>query len=112
MDPTNKTSSCVSSDFPMRRTRHIRFVELWRMREWMLKIYLHSAHGEELPHGYLVKAKTFIEPHLSEAERVEPLHRVGFIILAHGAVSNWGDVRLVVIHSSLSTNLSGRGNPA
>ena len=31
----------------------------------------------------------FVEPRLSEAERTEPLHRVGFLILAHGAVSNW-----------------------
>jgi hypothetical protein len=89
MNPTNNTSTCASADFPMRRKRHIRFVELWRMREWMLKIYLHSAHHDELPQGYLVKAKAFIEPHLSEAEQVQPLHRVGFMILAHGAVSNW-----------------------
>jgi hypothetical protein len=37
----------------------------------------------------LAKAKTFIDPQLSEAERTEPLHRVKFMILSHGAVSNW-----------------------
>ena len=46
---------CVPADFPVQRTRHLRF----------------------------------IEPQLVEAEQTEPLHRVGFMILSHGAVSNW-----------------------
>jgi hypothetical protein len=80
---------CVSADFPKRRTRHLRFIELWEPRSWVLKIYLHSAHREQLSREYLDKAKIFIEPHLSDAERVEPQHRVGFMILSHGVVSNW-----------------------
>jgi hypothetical protein len=80
---------CVTTDFPVRRVRHLRFVELWEVRGWVIKVYLHSAHHDELPREYWSKAKTFIEVQLSEAERTQPLHRVGFLILSHGAVSNW-----------------------
>ena len=83
---------CVPADFPVRRTRHLRFIELWEPRSWILKIYLHSAYRDQLSREYreyLAKAKIFIEPQLVEAEQTEPLHRVGFMILSHGAVSNW-----------------------
>jgi hypothetical protein len=80
---------CVPADFPVRRTRHLRFIELWEPRSWILKIYLHSAHRNQLSREYLAEAKIFIEPQLVEAEQTEPLHRVGFMILSHGAVSNW-----------------------
>ena len=80
---------CVPADFPVRRTRHLRFIELWEPRNWVLKIYFHSAHRDQLSREYLAKAKIFIEPQLVEAEQTEPLHRVGFMILSHGAVSNW-----------------------
>jgi hypothetical protein len=79
----------VPADFPTRRTRYLRFVELWETRGWVLKIYLHSAHNDELPPGYLIKAKIFIAPQLSEVELTKPPHRVGFMILSHGAVGNW-----------------------
>jgi hypothetical protein len=85
----NNALRCVSRDFPMRRTRYIRFVELWTRIDWMIKFYLHSAHGDELPAGYLEKTKSFIEPYLCEANKTEPSHRIGFAILSHGAVSNW-----------------------
>jgi hypothetical protein len=80
---------CGSADFPVRRVRYLRFVELWERRGWVIKVYLLSAHGDELPCEYLAKAKTLIEAQLSEAERTLALHRVGFLILSHGAVSNW-----------------------
>jgi len=54
-----------------------------------MKIYFHSAHPQQLSREFLAKAKIFIEPQLVEAEQTEPLHRVGFVILSHGAVSNW-----------------------
>jgi hypothetical protein len=68
---------CVPADFPVRRTRHLRFIELWEPRNWVLKIYFHSAHPEQLSREFLAKAKIFIEPQLMEAEQTEPLHRVG-----------------------------------
>lgn len=80
---------CGAADFPTRRKRHLRFVELWEATGWVIKVYLHSAHGDELPRGCLLNTKTFIKAKLSEAERAEPLHRVGFMIISHGAVSNW-----------------------
>jgi hypothetical protein len=80
---------CGVADFPIQRARHLRFAELWQPRGWVIKVYLHSAHSDELPCEYLAKAKMFIEAQLSEAERTRPQHRVGFIILSHGAVSNW-----------------------
>ena len=80
---------CEPADFPVRRTRYLRFIELWEPRSWILKIYLHSAYRDQLSREYLAKAKIFIEPQLVEAEQTEPLHRVGFVILSHGAVSNW-----------------------
>jgi hypothetical protein len=69
--------------------RHLRFVELWRPRHWLLKVYLHSAHGPEVPPGFLGEAKRFLEPRLPDAESPASPQRVGFLILAHGAVSNW-----------------------
>jgi hypothetical protein len=89
MIQTNNGLRCMSGDFPARRTRYIRFIQLWITSDWMLKIYLHSAHGDELPIGYLNKTKSFIEPHLDEAKKTKPSHRIGFMILSHGAVSNW-----------------------
>jgi hypothetical protein len=89
MNAPSAMSQCVAADFPVRRTRHLRFAELWEPTGWVIKVYLHSAHGDELPSGSLLKAKTFIETQLSEAERAEPLHRVGFMMVSHGAVSNW-----------------------
>ena len=80
---------CETADFPVRRTRHLRFIELWEPGNWMLKIYFHSAHPDQLSREFLAKAKIFIEPQLVEAEQTEPLHRVGFVVLSHGAVSNW-----------------------
>jgi hypothetical protein len=65
------------------------FLELWEPRGWILKVYLHSAHDVEQSGEYLAKAKTFIQPQLLMAERIEPSHRVGFMILSHGVVSNW-----------------------
>ena len=88
MNATKSTSHCVSADFPVRRTRYLRFIELWEPRNWVLKVYLHSAHRDQHPREYLAKAKIFIEPQLSEAERIEPQHRVGFMILSHGVISN------------------------
>ena len=75
--------------FPPPGVRHLRFVELWTPSNWALKIYLHSAHGAELPHEFLVEAKRFVEPRLAEVGRSEDRCGVGFLILAHGAVSNW-----------------------
>lgn len=80
---------CSAADFPVRQTRYVRFIELWEPRGWVIKVYLHSAHRDELPCGYLAKAKTFIEAQLAKAGRTQPLHRVGFMILSHGAVGNW-----------------------
>ena len=74
---------CAPADFPVRRTRHLRFIELWEPRSWILKIYLHSAYRDQLSREYreyLAKAKIFIEPQLMEAEQTEPLHRIGFMI--------------------------------
>ena len=89
MNMPNAGLQCEAADFPVRRIRYLRFIKLWKPSGWVIKIYLHSAHGDELPRRCLVKAKTFIKAQLSEAERVEPLHRVGFVIISHGAVSNW-----------------------
>ena len=89
MNGTKSTLHCVSADFPVRRTRYLRFIELWEPRNWVLKIYLHSAHRDQYPREYLAKAKIFIELQLSEAERAEPQHRVGFMIFSHGVISNW-----------------------
>jgi DNA-binding NarL/FixJ family response regulator len=44
MNATKSTLHCVSADFPVRRTRYLRFIELWEPRNWVLKVYLHSAH--------------------------------------------------------------------
>jgi hypothetical protein len=89
MNAPRSTLHCVPGDFPARRTRYLRFIELWEPRRWLLKVYLHSAHFDQHPSEYLEKAKIFIELQLSKAERIEPQHRVGFMILSHGAVSNW-----------------------
>jgi hypothetical protein len=89
MNAPRSTLRCVPGDFPERRTRYLRFIELWEPRRWLLKVYLHSAHFEQHPSEYLDKAKIFMEPQLSNAERTEPRHRVGFMILSHGALSNW-----------------------
>ena len=97
---------CVSADFPVRRTRHLRFIELWEPRNWMLKIYFHSAHPDQLSREFLAKAKIFIEPQLVEAEQTKPLHRVGFMILSHGAVSNWV-LRGLSLIQRISSNLNG-----
>ena len=75
--------------FPPPGARYLRFIEVWTPREWALKIYLHSAHGAELPQEFLVEAKRFIEPRLPEVGPSDAPHGVGFLILAHGAVSNW-----------------------
>jgi hypothetical protein len=64
-------------------------MELWEPRGWALKVYSHSGHSEQIASSYADKAKTFIEPLLSEAEKIKPRHRVGFIILSHGVLSNW-----------------------
>jgi hypothetical protein len=71
------------------QARYLRFVELWTPRDWALKVYLHSAHGAGLPHEFLASAKRFIEPQLPDVGRLQTPHGVGFLILAHGAVSNW-----------------------
>jgi len=89
MNASRTKLRCVPKDFPVRRTRHLRFIELWEPRSWVLKIYFHSAHQDQLSREYLAKAKIFIEPQLVEAEQTEPPHRVGFMILSHGAASNW-----------------------
>ena len=89
MNAATTYSHCASADFPVRRTRYLRFLELWEPRDWILKVYLHSAHDVQQSGEYLAKAKIFIEPQLLMAERIEPSHHVGFMILSHGVVSNW-----------------------
>jgi len=83
------TLHCTAADFPVQRTRHLRFVELWKIGDWEIKAYLQSAHRDELPDGYLVRTRPFIEGQLSTAEGTKPAHRIGFVILSHGAISNW-----------------------
>jgi hypothetical protein len=89
MEPKSDTSHRGLADFPVPRTRYLRFFELWTLGDWVLKAYLHSAHRDGLPRAFVSGAKSHVERELPHAEATRPRHRVGFVILSHGAVSNW-----------------------
>ena len=74
---------------PQRRTRFLRFIELWYPGSWIVKIYLHSAHSPELPTEFTTDAKAYLQRQISQLEHSGTTDRVGFLILAQGVVSNW-----------------------
>jgi len=74
---------------PARQLRYLRFVELWQTGNWTHKVYLHSAHAEKISDGFLAKSKELVAPQLADISKSHPGYHVGFLILAHGVVSNW-----------------------
>lgn len=88
-DPAIKAQERGPDAFPARRVRYLRFVELWRPHDWELKIYLHSAHSSRVPAEFLGAAKRFVGDELLNSGRAQTSSRVGFIILAEGAISSW-----------------------
>lgn len=68
------------------KPRHIRFVKLWRPKDWTLKVYMISAHGNKLPEEFENSALKFIEGKLPEGV---DNHRAGFVIIHHGVIGNW-----------------------
>jgi len=77
------------ASMPERPKRYLRFFELWHSGNWIIKIYIHSTHSDEVSIEFAIDAKAFIQFRISELEQSGLLHRVGFLILAQGAVSNW-----------------------
>lgn len=77
------------NSMPMRQLRHLRFIEIWQLGNWIFKVYLHSAHSADLADDHLIAFRKLAEQRIEEIGRQQLGERVGFIILAHGIIGNW-----------------------